>query len=44
MDANKVVNKLFDLLISRYEGNFETSVSGSEFIFDLAHMMYYKCH
>ena len=32
-DANKVVDELFDSLISRYQGNLESSMKGSEFIF-----------
>ena len=43
-DANKVGDEFFDPLISRYQGNLETSMEGSEFIFDSVQMMYYKCH
>ena len=34
-DANKVVYELFESLRSRYQGNSETSIRGSDFIFDL---------
>ena len=43
-DANKVVDELFDSLISIYQGNLETSMGKSEFIFDSVEFMYYKCH
>ena len=33
-DRHKVVDELLDSLISRYQGNLETSMPGSEFIFD----------
>ena len=33
-DANKVVDELFESLRSRYQDNLETSMTGSEFIFD----------
>ena len=29
---------------SRYQGNLETSMRGSDFIFDSVQLMYYKCH
>ena len=43
-NANKVVEQLFDSLISRYEGNFERSMEGSGFIFDSLKIMYCKCN
>ena len=43
-DANEVIDKLFKSLRSRYQGNLETSIRGSDFIFNLVQMMYYKCH
>ena len=43
-DANEVVNKLFNLLCSRYQDNLEKSMRRREFIFDSVLMMYYKCH
>ena len=33
-DANKVVDELFDSLRLRYQDNLETSIRGSDFIFD----------
>ena len=43
-DPNEVVDELFGSLRSRYQGNLETSMRGSDFIFDLIQLMYYKCH
>ena len=43
-DANKVVDKLFDSLCSKYLGNLETSMRESDFSFDLVQLMRYKCH
>ena len=31
-------------VLSRYQGNLETLMRGSEFIFDSIQLMYYKCH
>ena len=43
-DANEIIDKLFKPLCSRYQGNLETSIKGSDFIFDSVQLMYYKCH
>ena len=43
-DVNEVIDELFKLLHSGYQGNLEISIRGSEFIFDLVQLMYYKCH
>ena len=43
-DANEVVDELFESLRSRYHGNLETSMRGSDFIFDSVQVMYCKCH
>ena len=43
-DANEVGDKLFESLRSRYQGKLETSMRGSDFIFDLVQLMYEKCH
>ena len=43
-DANEVVDELFETLRSRYHGNLETSMRGSDFLFDLIQLMYYKYH
>ena len=44
VNANEVVNKVFESLRSRYQGNLETSMRGSDFIFDSVKLLYYKCH
>ena len=43
-DANDIIEKLFKSLRSRYQENLETSMKGSDFIFDSVQLMYYKCH
>ena len=43
-DANETVNALFESLLSRYRDNLETSMWGSDFVFDSVQLMYYKCH
>ena len=43
-DANEVVNEFFESLRSRYQGNLELSIRGSDFIFDSVQLLYYKCH
>ena len=43
-DANEVVNKLFESLRLRYQENLETSMKGSDFIFDSVKLMYCKYH
>ena len=40
----KVANKLFEPLHTRYQNNSETSMRGSDFIFDPVQPMYCKCH
>ena len=42
-DANEVVYELFDSLCSRTKGNLEKPIRGSDFIFNSAQMMHYKC-
>ena len=42
-DAN-VTDKLFKSLRSRYQENLETSMKGSDFIFDSVQLIYYECH
>ena len=41
-DANDVTEKLFKPLRSKYQDNLETSMKGSDFIFDSVQLMYYK--
>ena len=43
-NANKVVNKFFESLCSKYQDNLEISMRQSNFIFDSVQPMYYKCH
>ena len=40
----KVTEELFESLLNRYQIGLETSVRGSDFIFDYIHVLYYKCH
>ena len=39
-DENDVIEKLFNLLRSKYLDNLETSMKGSDFIFDSVQLMY----
>ena len=43
-DTDEVIDELFKSLCSRYQANLETSMRGSDFIFDSLQLMYYKCH
>ena len=43
-NANKVVNKFFESLCSKYQDNLEISMRRSNFIFDSVQPMYFKCH
>ena len=43
-DANDVMDKLFKPLRSIYQVNLETSMKGSDFIFDSVQILYYKCY
>ena len=43
-DINKVVDKLFDSLRLRCQGNLETSMRGSDFIFHSVQLIYNKWH
>ena len=43
-NVNEVVNELFKSLLSRYQIGLETSMGGSDFIFDSVQMLYYKFH
>ena len=42
-EADEVIKERFDSLKNRYQNNLE-SIKGSEFFFDYAHLLYYKCH
>ena len=43
-NANEVVIKHFESLLSRNEIGLQTSMRGSDFIFDSVQLLYYKCH
>ena len=43
-DASKVVYERFESLRSKHQVNLETSMRGSNFIFDSVQLMYCKCH
>ena len=43
-DANEIIDELFKSLYSRYQGNLETPMKGSDFIFDFVQLMYCQCH
>ena len=43
-DANEVVKELFEPLRSKYQSNLETSMKGSDFVFNSVQLMYNKCH
>ena len=43
-NADEVVEELFELRLNRYHIGLETSMRGSDFIFDYVHILYYKCH
>ena len=43
-NANEVIEDIFSLLLSRYQIGLETSMRGSDFIFDGNNLLYYKCH
>ena len=42
-EADEVTKELFDSLKNRCQNNVE-SMKGSEFVFDYAHLLHYKCH
>ena len=41
-NANNIVDELFKILLSRYQDNLETSMKGSDFVFDPVQLLYYK--
>ena len=43
-DANEIVDEFFKSLCSRYQQSLETSMKGSDFVFDSVQVMHYKCH
>ena len=42
-ETDEVIKELCDSLKYRYQNNLE-SMKGIEFVFDYAHLLYYKCH
>ena len=43
-NANEVIKEIFQSLLSSYQIGLETSMRGSDFIFDCVNLLYYKCH
>ena len=43
-NANEVVDELLEPLPSRYRSNLDTSMRGSDFIFNSVQLLYCKCH
>ena len=43
-NSNDVVDELFESLLSKYQIGLETSMRGSNFIFDSVQILHYKCH
>ena len=43
-NVNDIVDELFGLLCSRYQRNLETSMEGSDFVFNSVQLLYYKYH
>ena len=39
-DAKEIIDELLESLRSRYQGNLETSIRGSDFIFDSVQLTY----
>ena len=42
--ADEVIEELFQLRLSRYQIEYETSTKGGDFISDCAHLLYCKWH
>ena len=42
--ADEVIEVLFESFVNSYQIGLETSIRGSDFIFDCVHLLYYKCH
>ena len=41
--ADEVIKELFESLLSRYQIGLETSIEGSDLIFDCVDLSFYKC-
>ena len=42
--ADEFIEERIQSLLSRYQIWLETSMNGSDFIFDCVHLLYYRCH
>ena len=42
--ADQVLEERFESILSRYQIGLETSVKGSDSIFNCVHLLYYKCY
>ena len=42
--VDEVTEELFQLILSRYQIGLETSMKGSDFIFDCVQLLCNKCH
>ena len=42
--TDEAIEELFESLLSRYYIGLETSMKGSDFIFDCINFLHYKCH
>ena len=42
--VNEVIEKLFDLLLNKYQIGLETLMRGSDFIYDCVHLLHSRCH
>ena len=40
----KLLKKFFESLLNRCQIGLETSIRGSDFIFDFVHLLHNKCH
>ena len=41
---DRVIDKLFQSLLSTYKIGLETIMKGNSFIYDHVHLFHYKCH
>ena len=42
--VDEVIEEYFQSLLSRYQIGVQKTMTGSSFIFDHVHLLYYKCH
>ena len=43
-NTNEIVNEFLEPLLSSYQIGLETSMRGSDFIFDSVQLLYHKCY